>query len=140
MTVEVRHRLVVLGTAFVGAAIAAGVPFAWLGPTAWNAFLRPWTLFSTAIFLTAWLTVRLSRTERVQWLWVAGSLGIAAAVLVHVAVDSLVYHRDHDLFPIEIAVMATLAVPAALAGTLAAAMIIAPWNAKGTRFTITPSW
>jgi hypothetical protein len=120
VTAQLKHRLVAASTTFAGAAIAVDLPYALLGAGAWNSLVEPWTLVSTAMFLTAFLAARCATSRTAMLRCVAGLLGVVSGVLGQVAFDTLVNHRDHNLFPIEIIVMVVLAMPGALAGMGAA--------------------
>jgi len=120
-----KHRLASIGAAaFLGAAVSGELPILLFGRSAWDSFLRPWTLVSAATFVTALLAARCCETPmaRASVLMFA-LLGIAGSVLADVAYDSLVNDHDRNLFPIEVAVMTTLTLPAAAAGTAAGSFL-----------------
>jgi hypothetical protein len=120
-----KHRLASIGAAaFLGAAVSGELPILVFGRSAWDSFLRPWTLVSATLFVTAFLAARCCDTPMARTsVLLFAALGVAGSVLADATYDSLVNDHDRNLFPIEVAVMTTLTLPAAAAGTAAGALL-----------------
>jgi hypothetical protein len=121
MALSSKHRLASIGAAaFLGAAVSGELPILLFGRSVWDSFLRPWTIISATMFVTAFLAARCCDTPAARAsVLIFALLGIAGSVLGDVTYDSLVNHHERNLFPIEVVVMTTLTLPAAAAGTAA---------------------